>query len=99
MENNIKHKSRVELEKLTAARLLAYYKTIRKQTILFRKSFFCECCGGGRWITHGNQYSDEQNKKMEEDAYTAIKIAEDYLNEVKMILETREHVERKTKKS
>lgn len=89
----MKHKTKKELNTLTDARLLNYYKSIRGKTASFVHSFYCDCCGTPDWeFNYGETKEERQEKK--ELCLSRIEKAEDYLKFVKTELEKRGHVER-----
>ena len=97
---NTNNKSKEQLEKLTTKRLLAYYKSERKRLIHFKNSHTCECCGEADWdLTCRNKnwinYTEQNNIKkriqMLGRQYFDKLI---YLDMIKSILSTREHIKK-----
>lgn len=77
-------KTKEELENLSTKRLLAYYKSERKRMIQYESSQTCYCCGSASW----HLYNDEATKNAEKK-YNEWKA---YLETIKSVLNTREHV-------
>lgn len=76
-----------ELEKLNTKRLLAFYKKERVRYLRFSGSVYCECCGQ----PYSDIYPDDKYYVEEQP-----KIASQwrvYVDEVKKLLNKREHVD------
>jgi len=95
---NTNNKSEEQLKKMTTRRLLAYYKAERKRLIRFKNSHTCECCGetdwdltcrDKEWINHTEQDDVKRSIQMLARQYFDKLI---YLDMIKTILNTREHI-------
>ena len=84
MESDFKEKSVDELNALSTKRLLAYYRAERKRFDVWHDGFFCECCGTPEWEFKNGP--DEQKTKLR------IQLWREYLDKIKSVLATREHV-------
>lgn len=86
-------KTKEELEKINTKNLLALYKAERQRNFRFRAENTCECCG--------ELFADlYENSKKQQGDYVEFrkeeKQREDYLELIKSVLNTREHVSRKS---
>ena len=77
-----------EIEKLSTKRLLSYYKARRMDRISFERSHTCDLCGELEWNCDS---SDEEHSKKTLNEYKFIK---QHLEEVRKLLNKREHVKR-----
>ena len=90
-------KTKEQLEKLTTKRLLAYYKAERRRMIRFKNSHTCECCGETDWdmLCMDKNYKDNVEEKyirmLRKQYYNMLS----YLETIKTVLDTREHVKTK----
>ena len=90
-------KTKEQLEKLTTKRLLAYYKAERKRMIRFKNSHTCECCGETDWdmLCMDKNWKDTVEEKyirmLRKQYYNMLS----YLETIKTVLDTREHVKTK----
>lgn len=81
---NIDNKSKEQLNKLTTKRLLSYYKAERKRMLKFKSSHTCKCCGMTDWEMDPNEYTSMLSKQYYDKLV--------YLDSIKEVLNTREHV-------
>jgi hypothetical protein len=81
------------LESLPTKRLLAYYKKTYKKVRQYQDSFYCSCCGAPVYQTDGKLYTKEEQKKRKEHFEKSIADSENYINSIKLILNTRENVQ------
>lgn len=94
---NANNKSSKELKNMTTKRLLSYYKAERKRMIRFKNSHTCECCGQTDWelTCLDKNWKDTVNKDyvrmLSKQYYEKLS----YLDAIKTILDTREHVKYK----
>jgi len=79
---------------LPTPRLLTYYKIIRRKIRRHQNSLYCDCCGMPNWSTNAGLYSKEENKRRKFEFENDIKESEEYLNLVKELLNTREHIKK-----
>ena len=91
----MKYLTEEHLKTLPTPRLLTYYKIVRRNIRRFQHSLYCECCGMPNWETDAGLYTDAENKKREEEFHTDLSESENYLESIKTLLNTREHVKRK----
>ena len=82
------------LNTLPTPRLLSYYKVVRRKVRRHQDSLYCECCGMPNWETDAGLYSKEENKRRKHEFETDFAESEKYLDSVKELLNTREHVEK-----
>jgi len=85
MNKELKFKTQAEIGILNTKNLLAYYKAERKRFYAFVGSFTCSCCGERFW-----SLNPKENKK-EKLEYEERK---KYLEMIKSVLNTREHIKR-----
>lgn len=90
----IKYLELEQLGKLPTKRLLAYYKKTYKRVKRFQDGLYCPCCGMQNWETDAGLYTEEQNKKREQEFKNDLATSENYINSIKEILNTREHVQK-----
>jgi len=83
MKDLFKTKTLIELESINTKNLLRYYKAERLRFLRFKGNYTCQCCGELDWDLNTKDYQD-------------IKIVyinwKEYLESIKSILNTREHV-------
>jgi len=77
-------KTTEDLEKLNTKNLLAYYKAERERFYSFTATNRCECCGDFYW---------DIDKKYDNDKLL-YNDWDNYLENIKLILNKREHVQR-----
>lgn len=75
-----------------------YYKIVRRVIRKHQNSLYCECCGMPNWETDAGLYTDAENEKREEEFNTELHDSDNYLDSIKELLNTREHVKRKKRK-
>ena len=91
---SLKEHRKLKLEQIKKA-LLTYYKVIRRKIRRHQDSLYCECCGMPNWQTDAGLYSKEENKRRKFEFENDLKESEKYLDSIKVLLDTREHVKRK----
>ena len=85
-------KTESQLNALPTPRLLALYRAERKRHFKFDDGCRCECCGDYYWlIDETDKYNQELREKLHK--------SEDYVNSIKTILSTREHVKKDEKRN
>lgn len=83
-----------ELEKLPTKRLLSFYKKVRPYFRGYIAGHYCECCGTPTCDLYSKLKTSEENYKNRLQWKKEIDDAEIYLNLIKSILNTREHIKR-----
>lgn len=79
IEEKFKLKTISDLEKLPTRRLLSYYRS--KRFYFVGPYFFCNCCDTPMWEFTGEEYKKEEYQQLSK-----------YMNAIKEILDTRDHV-------
>jgi len=80
---------------LPTPRLLTYYKIVRRKIRRHQNSLYCECCGTPVYQLYGKLNTKEENEKLKLEFETDLHDSENYLESIKTLLNTREHVKRK----
>lgn len=79
IEEKFKLKTISELDKLPTRRLLSYYRS--KRFYFVGSYFFCNCCDTPMWEFTGEEYKKEEYQQLGK-----------YMDDIKKILDTREHI-------
>lgn len=79
-------KTMEQLDSMIAKRLLAYYKAERARCGKASRQYVCECCGEQLYHVDEKPVIDKHNEDIE--------LWETYLEKIKLVLSTKEHVKK-----